>query len=91
VKSRAASNKPRLDPSTITLIREVAAEDRLWGAERIRGELLKLGILVSRRTVRRYMRAARRPVHGGQSWATFIGEFSKSTRAISTASARTKA
>ena len=41
-------------------------------AERIRGELLKLGIRVSKRTIQRYMRSARRPVAGGQSWATFI-------------------
>ena len=34
----------RLSSETISLIKEVAANYRLWGAERIRGELLKLGI-----------------------------------------------
>ncbi len=29
----------------------MARENRLWGAERIRGELLKLGIRVSKRTI----------------------------------------
>ena len=43
-KSKAHSSQPRLSHETITLIREMAANNRLWGAERIRGELLKLGI-----------------------------------------------
>ena len=51
----------------------MAAENRLWGAERIRGELSKLGIRVAKRTVQRYMRGARPPsTHRGQSWATFL-------------------
>ena len=33
----------------------MAQENRLWGAERIRGELLKLGIKVSKRTIQRYL------------------------------------
>ena len=43
-KSKASSREPRLTPETIGLIKEMAANNRLWGAERIRGELLKLGI-----------------------------------------------
>jgi hypothetical protein len=35
---------PKVAAETIMLIREMAAKNRLWGAERIRGELLKLGI-----------------------------------------------
>jgi transposase InsO family protein len=49
----------------------VASKNPLWGAERIRGELLKLGIRVSKRTVQRYMPSTRRPCNG-QRWATFI-------------------
>jgi hypothetical protein len=57
----------------IALIQRMATENRLWGAERIRGELLKLGIRVAKRTVQRYMRGARPPSpHRGQSWATFL-------------------
>jgi len=39
----------------------MASANRLWGAERIRGELLKLGIRVTKRTVQKYTarRAAR--------------------------------
>ena len=57
---------------TIALIREMAAANRLWGAERIRGELLKLGIRVAKTTVQRHMRGARPPRRAGQSWATFL-------------------
>jgi len=46
--------------------------NRLWGAERIRGELLKLGIRVSKRTVQRYLRRFRPPGRSGQTWATFV-------------------
>jgi transposase InsO family protein len=49
----------------------MAAANRLWGAERIRGELLKLGIRVAKRTIQTYMRGAR-PPHSGQTWATFL-------------------
>ena len=58
----------------VAAIQRLAAENRRWGAERIRGELLKLGIRVGKRTVQRHMRAARPPRSGGggQTWATFL-------------------
>jgi hypothetical protein len=43
-KSKAHSRKLRLSLETISLIKQMAANNRLWGAERIRGELLKLDI-----------------------------------------------
>jgi putative transposase len=43
-KSKVRSSKPKLTPETISLIKEMAASNRTWGAERIRGELLKLDI-----------------------------------------------
>jgi transposase InsO family protein len=56
----------------IALIRELATSNPRWGAERIRGELLKLGIRVSRRTIQRYM-PRRTPGRGdGQRWSTFL-------------------
>ena len=58
-KSKAHSRKPRLSPETISLIKEMAANNRLWGAERIRGELLKLDIRVSKRTIQKYMKQTR--------------------------------
>ena len=72
-KSRAkASPRPKVAPETIALIRQMAAANRLWGAERIRGELLKLGIRVAKTTVQRHMRDARPPRPVGQTWATFL-------------------
>jgi len=50
-KSRAASSTPKLSAETMALIKEMARDNRLWGAERIRGELLKLGLHVSKRTI----------------------------------------
>ena len=48
----------------------MAAENRLWGAPRIHGELLKLGIAVSERTVSRYLADIR--VAPSQTWRTFL-------------------
>src|SRR5215472_18112098 len=50
-KSRAASLTPRISQETVDFIKQMARDNRLWGAERIRGELLKLGIRVSERTI----------------------------------------
>ncbi|HET8626822.1 MAG TPA: integrase core domain-containing protein [Thermomicrobiales bacterium] len=50
----------------------MADENRLWGAERIRGERLKLDIRVSKRTIQQYTRRVPRSRPSGQSWATFL-------------------
>jgi putative transposase len=70
--SRAAMSKPKIAAETVALIKEMARDNRLWGAERIRGELLKLDIHVCKRTIQKYMRHARSPRRGGQKWATFL-------------------
>jgi putative transposase len=70
--SRAASPTPRISAETVTLIQEMARDNRLWGAERIRGELLKLGIRVCKQTIQKYMRAVRATRSGGQTWKTFL-------------------
>ncbi len=57
---------------TIALIREMAAANRQWDAERIRGELLKLGFRVATTTAQRHLRDARPPRRVGQPWATFL-------------------
>jgi putative transposase len=71
-KSQAASHQPKIAAETIALIREMASKNRLWGAERIRGELLKLDIHVCKRTIQRYMRHVRILQPRGQHWATFL-------------------
>ena len=49
----------------------MSRENPLWGAERIRGELLKLGLVVSNRSIRRYRR--RGPTgRPSQTWRTFL-------------------
>jgi putative transposase len=63
----------RVDPGIIALIHRMADENVLWGAERIRGELLKLGIRVSKRTIQRHMSKIRPPgLPCGQTWRTFL-------------------
>jgi putative transposase len=61
-----------MSAETIALIREMATANRLWGAERIRGELLKPDIRVAKWTAQQYLRAARPPERAGQPWATFL-------------------
>ena len=71
-KSKTDSRQPKLSPETIALIKEMASKNRLWGAERIRGELLKLGMRVCKRTIQKYMRQVCPPRPRGQKWATFL-------------------
>jgi hypothetical protein len=55
----------------MALIARISKENPRWGTERIRGELLKLGLVVSNRSIRRYRW---RPVRPGdrQHWSTFL-------------------
>ena len=76
-KSRPRGQPKRLAPEIVTLIQAMAKDNVLWGAERIRGELLKLGIRVSKRTIQKYMRRVRPPGKRGQSWNTFVGNHSR--------------
>ena len=71
VAERKIHGRIRWTTPRAALIREMAAKNPRWGAERIRGELLKLGIRVSKRTVQRYMPSFRRP-GDGQRWSTFL-------------------
>jgi hypothetical protein len=48
-KSNSHGRKPRIEAETIALIKQMASENPLWGAERIRGELLKLNKRVAKR------------------------------------------
>jgi putative transposase len=71
-RSKASSHKPKVAAETIALIRQMAKDNRLWGAERIRGELLKLGLRVCKRTIQKYMRTVRTKPPRGQKWSTFL-------------------
>src|SRR5215210_6404438 len=53
-RSRARLGRPRLSAEVRELIATMATENPRWGSERIRGELLKLGVAVSKRSIQRY-------------------------------------
>jgi len=72
VRSGTARKRPQIAPETVALIQQIVRENRLWGAERIRGVLLKLGLRVGKRTVQRDRRGVRPPRRSGQTWATFL-------------------
>src|SRR5216683_186741 len=54
-KSRRLGGRPEIDKEVRNLIRRISLENPLWGAPRIHGELLKLGIEVAQSTVSKYM------------------------------------
>ena len=70
-KSRTRLGRPRLSAEIRDLIATMSRDNPLWGSERIRGELLKLGIAVSKRSIRRYRWRKPTPV-GTQTWRTFL-------------------
>ena len=69
-KSRRRLGRPSVPRDVRELIRTMATANPLWGAPRIHGELLKLGIDVSQATVAKYMPRHRRPP--SQTWRTFL-------------------
>jgi putative transposase len=69
-KSRHRLGRPSLPPEVRTLIRTMSQANPLWGAPRIHGELVKLGIQVSQASVAKYLVRHRRPP--SQSWRTFL-------------------
>jgi len=71
-KSATALKRPQIAPATVALIKRLAAENPLWGAERVRGELIKLGVRVGKRTVQRHLRSVRPPRPRSQTWAPFL-------------------
>jgi hypothetical protein len=69
-KSRRRAGRPVVSIEVRRLIREMSIENPLWGAPRIHGELLKLGINVGQTSVAKYM--ARRRGPPSQGWKTFL-------------------
>jgi len=69
-KSRNLGGRPKIAADLRALIRRISVENRLWGAPRIHGELLKLGFSVAQSTVAKYMASKGGP--SGQSWGTFL-------------------
>jgi hypothetical protein len=73
------TGRPRLPKDLRQLIREMAADNPIWGEERIANELkLKLGIRVSPRTVGKYLRDGPvRTPDPQQRWLTFVHNHAK--------------
>jgi hypothetical protein len=65
-----AVGRPSVNPEIIALIKKMAQANPFWGAPRIQGELLKLRIEVSERTVSRLLPKGRRPP--SQTWRSFL-------------------
>src|SRR5437773_2657731 len=69
-KSRSLGGRPKIDGELRALIRRMSAENPLWGAPRIHGELLKLGFEVAQSSVAKYM--VKRCGPPSQGWSTFL-------------------
>jgi len=64
--------RPKTTGEIRDLIHHLAEENPTWGAPKIHGELLKLGLVVSERTVARYLPRVRRRGDPGKRWLTFL-------------------
>ena len=69
-RSKSPGGRPKLPVDIKALIRDISLANPLWGAPRIHGELLKLGITIGQTTVAKYMAKNRRPP--SQGWKTFL-------------------
>jgi transposase InsO family protein len=69
-KSRCRGGRPIVPLEIRRLVREMSIANPLWGAPRIHGELLKLGIEVSQATVGRYL--PWRPKLPSPTWRSFL-------------------
>jgi hypothetical protein len=79
-KSRHRCGRPAVPLEIRRLIREMSIANPLWGAPRIHGELLKLGIDIGQTSVAKYM--ARRRGPPSQGWKTFLRNHADGTVAM---------
>jgi len=71
-KARPQGGRRPLPERVVQLIRRMARENPLWGAERIRGEMLKQNMSVAKSSIQKYTQDLRQVGPSGQSWATFL-------------------
>src|SRR5437588_4976863 len=74
-KSRHLEGRPSAFDEVRNLIRQMSLANPRWGALRVHGELLKLGIPVSQATVAKYMVRQRKPP--SQTWRAFLNNHTK--------------
>jgi hypothetical protein len=67
---RGQPGRPKVPREVRDLIRRMCRENPTWGAPRIHGELLKLGIDIGETSVSKYMARGRKPP--SQTWRTFL-------------------
>src|SRR5215470_17027044 len=67
---RGQPGRPPVSKEIRQLIRRMSRENPIWGAPRIHGELMKLGIEISEASVAKYM--IRNPKSPAQTWRTFL-------------------
>ena len=79
-KSRRRAGRPAVSADIRGLVRRISRENPLWGAPRIHGELIKLGIEIAQSTVAKYMVRRRGPP--SQGWKTFLRNHSPHIAAI---------
>ena len=79
-KSKRRCGRPTVPLEIRRLIREMSIANPLWGAPRIHGELLKLGIDIGQTSVAKYM--ARRRAPPSQGWRTFLRNHADGTAAM---------
>ncbi len=79
-RSRNRVGRPKVSIELRTIIGEMSCANRLWGAPRIHGELLKLGFEVAQSTVARYM--CRRFGPPSQGWRTFLSNHADGIAAV---------
>jgi transposase InsO family protein len=77
---RGQPGRPPVSSEIRRLIRQISRENPLWGAPRIHGELLKLGVDIGETSVSKYMVRRRNPP--SQTWRTFLENHLKSTVSI---------
>ncbi len=79
-KSRRRCGRPGIGTELRDLIRRMSRANPLWGAPRIHGELLKLGLTVSQATISKYMLRQRKPP--SQRWRAFLKNHAKDLIAV---------
>src|SRR5437764_13968400 len=77
-KSRSLGGRSEVDVDLRALIRRMSADNPLWGAPRIHGELLKLGFEIAQSSVAKYM--IKRSWPPSQGWRTFLRTIHRTSR-----------
>src|SRR6202790_3311007 len=79
-KSLPLGGRPQIETKLRALIRRMSVENPLWGAPRIHGQLLKLGLEIAQSSVAKYMVKRRGPP--SQEWRTFLRNHAPDLAAI---------